>query len=84
MSEDTKVVLVAGYQDLAVAHHDFDGLVGQVKAKQVTLDGAILVAKDADGNARLEDTGDHLGHGGLRRVPGERRLERGPAARVTR
>ncbi len=64
MSEDTKVVLVAGYQDLAVAHHDFDGLAGQVKAKQVTLDGAILVAKDADGNARLEDTGDHLGRKG--------------------
>ena len=54
MSEAPGRVLVAGYQDLDVAHTDFDALVGQVKAKQVKIQGAILVAKDSDGNAMLD------------------------------
>ena len=58
------LVLVAAYEDQDAARHDFDALAAQVKAQQVSLDGAILVAKDADGVATLVDTGNHLGRWG--------------------
>ena len=64
MSKDDMLVLVAGYQDLDAARRDFDGLAEQVKAKRVSVDSAILVAKDAGGKASLVDTGDHLGRKG--------------------
>ncbi|MFC9549776.1 arylsulfatase [Rhodococcus sp. NPDC056960] len=64
MSDDTALVLVAGYQDLDRAHQDFDSLTVQVRNKQVKLRGAVLVAKDADGNPTLVGTGDHAGRKG--------------------
>ncbi|MGW9629871.1 sulfatase-like hydrolase/transferase [Agromyces sp. NPDC055520] len=57
-------VLVAGYQDIATAQRDFDGLVELVKAKSVKIEGAILVKHDVDGEVTIADTGDHLGRKG--------------------
>ena len=64
MSDAPVDVLVAGYQDTAVARRDFDGLVGLVKGKQVRVEGVILVAHDLDGNVTVVDTGDHVGRKG--------------------
>ena len=64
MSDAPVDVLVAGYQDTAVARRDFDGLVGLVKGKQVRVEGVILVAHDVDGNVTVVDTGDHVGRKG--------------------
>jgi len=64
MSDDLMDVLVAGYPDINLAQKEFDGLVGLVKSKKVKIEGAILVAKDADGNVTIADTGNHLGRKG--------------------
>ncbi|QDQ92655.1 arylsulfatase [Rhodococcus sp. WB9] len=64
MTEDNALVLVAGYQDLDRARDDFDALTAQVRGKQITLRGAVLVTKDPDGNLTMIDTGDHLGRKG--------------------
>ncbi|WP_072691191.1 arylsulfatase [Rhodococcus marinonascens] len=64
MSDDTKLILVAGYRDLEVGRREFDALADQVKTKQIELRGAALVAKDSDDNATVIDTGDHLGRKG--------------------
>jgi hypothetical protein len=64
MSEAPVDVLVAGYQDVDAARRDFDGLVGLVNAKTVTVEGVILVAHDTDGNVTVVETGDHVGRKG--------------------
>ena len=64
MAEENQLVLVAAYQDDRLAQEEFDALVDLVKAKTVRTDGAILVAKDADGTVRLSDTGNDLGRKG--------------------
>ncbi len=58
------LVMVAAYQDDALAQREFDALVAQVQAKTVATEGVILVAKDADGNVTLSDTGDDVGRKG--------------------
>ncbi len=58
------ILVVAAYQDPDAAQGDFDDLVAKVKAKEIGSRGAILVAKDADGNPVVHDTGDHLGRKG--------------------
>ena len=57
-------VLVAGYQNIAEATEDFEALVALVKAKQVTIDGVILVTHAHDGSVSVRQTGDHLGRKG--------------------
>ena len=64
MAEDPALVVLAAYQDLDAAKRDFDALTAQVAAKQFAMRGAVLVSKDADGNANLVDTGNHLGRRG--------------------
>lgn len=64
MSEAPVDVLVAGYQDVDAARRDFDGLVGLVNAKTMTVEGVILVAHDTDGNVTVVETGDHVGRKG--------------------
>ncbi|MEV6270675.1 hypothetical protein AB0L64_26165 [Kribbella sp. NPDC051936] len=58
MAEGNHLVLVAAYQDDHLAQQEFDALAGLAKAKAISTDGMILVAKDADGAVRLSDTGD--------------------------
>jgi arylsulfatase A-like enzyme/uncharacterized membrane protein len=64
MAEEHAIVVVAGYQDLDAARHDFRALVDRVRDKQIALRGAVLVGKDADGKPVLIDTGNHLGRSG--------------------
>ena len=64
MAEANAIVVVAGYSDLDAAKGDFDVLAGRVKDKSLTLRGAALVGKDADGNPTVIDTGNHLGRRG--------------------
>lgn len=64
MSEDNALVLVAGYQDLDSARHDFQTLVDAAKDKSIPLQGAVLIGKDAEGSPVLVDTGNRLGRRG--------------------
>ena len=57
-------VLVAAYPQLSAARSDFDALVAQVADKKLQIDGAILVAKDDQGQPVVADTGSHLGRRG--------------------
>ena len=64
MSEEHALVIVAGYQDLDSARRDFETLTDRTKDKHISLRGAVLVGKDADGNPVLVDTGNRLGRRG--------------------
>ncbi|GAA3810656.1 arylsulfatase [Cellulomonas soli] len=63
MSE-TKMLMVAGYQDVDLAEREFRSLADKVAARDLHSHGMILVGKDADGSPRLLDTGNHLGRRG--------------------
>jgi arylsulfatase A-like enzyme/uncharacterized membrane protein len=65
MGDDSMVLVVAGYQDAETAQHDFDAVAALVQARSVSSQGMILIVKDAGGEVRLEDTGDHLGRKGM-------------------
>ena len=64
MPENPALVVVAAYQDLGAAGRDFEAVTAGVAAKEFAMRGAVLVSKDADGNASLADTGNHLGRRG--------------------
>jgi arylsulfatase A-like enzyme/uncharacterized membrane protein len=64
MSQGTQMLLVAAYPDPAAAQSEFDALAGRVQAKEITSQGMILVARDAEGKAVVADTGNHLGRKG--------------------
>jgi arylsulfatase A-like enzyme/uncharacterized membrane protein len=64
MPEEPALVVVAAYQDLDAARRDFEAVTAKVAAKEFPMRGAVLVSKDADGNASLVDTGNHLGRRG--------------------
>jgi len=61
---DTRMLIVAAYQDVDVAETEFRSLAAKVQQKGLRSDGMILVGKDVDGNPRLADTGNHLGRRG--------------------
>ena len=64
MAETPTDVLVAGYQDIDEATKDFEALVELVKAKQVSIEGVILVTHAEDGSVAVQRTGDNLGRKG--------------------
>ncbi len=64
MSDNTMILVVAGYQDPEAAQRDFDGVVARVEDKTIRSEGMILIAKDSDGQVTVHDTGDHLGRKG--------------------
>ena len=66
MSSELTNVLVAGYPDVDLATKEFDGLIEQVDAKRIAIDGVILVAHDKDGNVTVQKTGDELGRTGAK------------------
>lgn len=66
MSEENTLVIVAGYQDLDSARHDFENLTGRANAKTLPLHGAVLVGKDDEGTPVLLDTGNRLGRRGAK------------------
>ena len=61
---DTQMLIVAGYADVDVAEREFRALADKVAAKELSSQGIILVGKDADGEPRLLDTGNHMGRRG--------------------
>lgn len=58
-------VLVAAYQDIDTATRDFDTLMERVRAKQVEIEGAIIITHAAEGEVSVVQHGDHLGRKGL-------------------
>jgi arylsulfatase len=64
MADTLTDVLVAGYPTLDAAAADFEALIARVQDKDVSIEGAILVTHDADGNVAVRQTGDHRGRRG--------------------
>lgn len=61
---NTRMLLVAGYADVDLAEQEFRALAERVAAGEVRTSAMILVGKEADGTARVMDTGNHLGRRG--------------------
>jgi uncharacterized membrane protein len=66
MSDDPKDVLIAAYLFEDLAKKDFDAVVKLAEDKTITVEGVVLVRKDADGDVQVSETGDHLGRKGLK------------------
>jgi arylsulfatase A-like enzyme/uncharacterized membrane protein len=58
-------VIMAAYPSAEDADPDFDTLVRLVRDKSVRSEAVILVSRDAGGQVRVTQTGDHLGRQGL-------------------
>jgi uncharacterized membrane protein len=65
MSDDHKDVLIAAYLFEDLAKKDFDAILELAEAQSITVEGVVLVQKDADGEVSVVETGDHLGRKGL-------------------
>ena len=66
MSDDQKDVLIAAYLFEDLAKKDFDAVLKLVKDKAITVEGVVLVQKDAEGDVQVTETGDHLGRKGVK------------------
>jgi uncharacterized membrane protein len=67
MSDNEKLdVLIAVYLIPDLAQKDFDAYVKLAEDGQIVTDGVALVAKDADGEVRVQETGDHMGRKGVK------------------
>src|SRR6266480_286420 len=66
MSDDQKDVVIAAYLFEDLAKQDFDAVVKLAEDKAITVEGVVLVQKDADGEMSVTETGDHLGRKGLK------------------
>src|SRR5271167_2868687 len=65
MSDQDKDVLIAVYLFEDLAKRDFDAVLKLAEDKKITVEGVVLVQKDADGEVHVTETGDHLGRKGL-------------------
>jgi uncharacterized membrane protein len=65
MSDDQKDVVIAAYLFEDLAKRDFDAVLKLAEDKAITVEGVVLVQKDADGEVHVVETGDHLGRRGL-------------------
>ena len=61
MSDDHKDVLIAAYLFEDLAKKDFDAVLKLAEDKTITVEGVVLVQKDAGGEVHVTETGDHLG-----------------------
>ncbi len=66
MSEEHKDVLIAAYLFEDLAKRDFDAVLKLAEEKTITVEGVVLVQKDAGGEVHVTETGDHLGRKGLK------------------
>ncbi len=66
MSEEHKDVLIAVYLFEDLAEKDFDTVLKLAADKTITVEGVVLVQKDADGEVHVKETGDHLGRKGAK------------------
>ena len=61
-----KEVLIAAYLFEDLARKDFDAILKLAEGKAITIEGVVLVQKDADGEVHVTETGDHLGRRGAK------------------
>jgi uncharacterized membrane protein len=66
MNDEPKDVLIAVYLYEDLAQKDFDAVLKLAGDKEITVEGVVLVQKDADGEVQVKETGDHLGRKGAR------------------
>jgi arylsulfatase len=66
MSDEQKDVLIAAYLFEDLAKKDFDAVVKLAEDKAITVEGVVVVQKDADGEVHVTETGDHLGRKGVK------------------
>jgi uncharacterized membrane protein len=66
MSEGQKDVLIAAYLFEDLAKRDFDAVVKLAAEKTITIEGVVVVQKDAAGEVQVIETGDHLGRKGAK------------------
>jgi len=64
VSDDQKDVLIAAYLFEDLAKRDFDAVLQLAAEGTITIEGVVLVQKDADGQVSVVETGDHLGRKG--------------------
>jgi uncharacterized membrane protein len=64
VSDEHKDVLIAAYLFEDLAEQDFNAVLKLAEEKTITVEGVVLVQKDADGEVRVKETGDHLGRKG--------------------
>ena len=66
MTDDRKDVLIAAYLFEDLAEQDYDAVLKLAEQKTITVEGVVLVQKDADGEVHVTETGDHLGRKGVK------------------
>jgi uncharacterized membrane protein len=66
MSDEHKDVLIAVYLFEDLAETDFNAVLKLAEDKTITVEGVVLVQKDADGEVQVKETGDHLGRKGAK------------------
>src|SRR3954447_12179752 len=66
MSDDHKDVLIAAYLFGDLAKRDFDAVLKLAEDKAITVEGVVVVQKDAGGEASVIETGEHLGRKGAK------------------
>jgi uncharacterized membrane protein len=66
MATEHKDVLIAAYLFEDLAKRDFDAVLKLAEEKTITLEGVVVVRKDADGEVNVVETGDHLGRKGAK------------------
>src|SRR5258707_9913166 len=66
MSDEHKDVVIAAYLFEDLAKQDFDAVVKLAEDKTITMEGVVLVQKDAEGEVTVQETGDHLGRKGAK------------------
>ena len=66
MSDEHKDVLIAVYLFEDLAEKDFDTVLKLAEDKTITVEGVVLVQKNADGEVHVKETGDHLGRKGAK------------------
>jgi uncharacterized membrane protein len=65
MGDEQKDVLIAAYLIEDLAKQDFDAVLKLAEDGAITVEGIVVVQKDADGEVHVTETGDHLGRKGL-------------------
>ena len=60
MSDDQKDVLIAAYLIEDLAKEDFDAVVQLADGGTITVEGVVLVQKDADGEVHVTEAGSTL------------------------
>src|SRR5437016_14318854 len=66
MSDKHKDVMIAAYLFEDLAKTDFDAVLKLAEDKAITVEGVVLVVKDAEGEVHVQETGDHLGRKGAK------------------